>query len=324
MSRRIRVRSRRLSFRRLGGFRSFVVLRREVVGDGVGDFFLEAGDRLAGLFRRRNQDVIGMPPVLVDVNFGTDTGLLQVSDVGHGFIVERLDIADKGIAGRQAAVVLAAGGRRVAGDEVRTVRVPEVALPGFVVPFRVPVFGVVVSGGRRVPVVQHRIKRHMESDVDFFPVPREHAQGGCHTAAGAFSSDHDLVRAHAQFLRVVPQPEQGGVAVVQGCRIGIALGQTVFRRDQHHAEFFHKGQRAGEKDNFGGAGLVAAAVDPQDAGNLFLALVLRREDQQADRVNAQFDFVVPDFKLVLFLLFILANFYGFSRYSKTYSYPCSC
>lgn len=55
------------------------MLRGEVVGDGVGDFFLEAGDRRAGLLRHGDQDVIGMPPVVIDIHLGANAGFLHCS-----------------------------------------------------------------------------------------------------------------------------------------------------------------------------------------------------------------------------------------------------
>ena len=249
------------------------MLRGEVVGDGVGDFFLEAGDRRAGLLRHGDQDVIGMPPVVIDIHLGANAGFLQVADVGHGLIIEGFD---KRIAGRQVAVIRAAGGSGVAGDEVRAVCIPQVAFPGLVILLCIPVLCVIVPGGGRIPVVQHRIERHMEGDIDFLPVPGKQAEGHRHATAGAFPADHDLVRTHAQFLRMVPQPEQGGMAVVQGGRIWMTLGEAVIRSDEHHAELHHKRQGTGQEDIAGMAGLITAAMNPQDAGNLFFALVQRR------------------------------------------------
>ena len=73
----------------------------------------------------------------------------------------------------------------------------------------------IIPRGRRVPVVQHGIERHLVGDVYFPAIPGQHTECCRHSPACTLTSDHDLIGADAELLRMLLQIQQGCVAVVQ-------------------------------------------------------------------------------------------------------------
>ena len=200
-------------------------------------------------------------------------GFAQILAVGDGLAVEGFRLADEGVAGGQAAVVGLAGGRGVGRYPAGSVQDAEVLLPAVVVALGVPDLVVVVARGFGVAVVEHGVEGHLVGDADFAAVAGEDAERRGQAAARAFAADEDLVGADAELVGVLDHPFQRGVAVFDGGRVGVFVGEPVARRHDHGPVFAH--EFFGPSDPFCHGfhpGDVAAAVDPEDSG----AELLRR------------------------------------------------
>ena len=77
---------------------------------GVTVSFLEPGSRLPDDLFRGEEHVVGVEPVVIDVDVGLDAGLLQSTDIFDRLGIKRFDVADEGIAGRKAGIVRLPGG----------------------------------------------------------------------------------------------------------------------------------------------------------------------------------------------------------------------
>ena len=167
------------------------------------------------------------------------------------------------------------------GGKVRSVCPTQIEIPGKAVPACVPDLAVVVAGTFRVPVVQHRVERHLERYVDLSRVPRADADGGAKPASGTFTSYHDLIVPHAQRARIFLQIAQRGVTIVRRSRIGGAESQPITRRHHHRAVVFDQIDCPRHMHHLLHPGDVTAAVNPEDACRLLCA-VLWRENQCGD------------------------------------------
>ena len=207
-------------------------------------------------------------------------GFAEVFAVGDGLAVEGFSLADEGVAGGQAAVVGLAGRRRVGRHPARAVQDAEVLLPAEVVALGVPDLVVVVARGFGVAVVEHGVEGHLVGDADFAAVAGQDAERCGQSAARAFAADEDLVGADAEFVGVFDHPFQRGVAVFDGGRVGVFVGEPVARRHDHRPVFAH--ELFGPAEPFGHRfrpGDVAAAVDPQDSGAELVTLLFGRQDE---------------------------------------------
>ena len=182
-----------------------------------------------------------MEPAGINVQLRFHSRFLQMADIVCCLAVKWLDVPHEGVAGRQAAVIRPSGGGSVTGDKVRPPGLPQIALPGLMIPFRIPVGGMIVHRGGSVPVVQHGIQGHLKGDVHFPPVMGQHAQGGGHAAPGALAPHHELIRPEADLLCVFFHIEERSVAVLQSGGIGVLFGKTIIRGDQNRPEFHHQG-----------------------------------------------------------------------------------
>ena len=171
---------------------------------------------------------------------GVDSRLLQMPDIIQCLAVEGFNVPDIGIARRKSPVVFAAGRCGIDRDKICPIGAAQISLPCLPIALCVPVTGVIIPRGRRVPVVQHGIERHLVGDVYFPAIPGQHTECCRHSPACTLTSDHDLIGADTQFLRMLLQPEQGGVTVLQGSGIGMVLGQPVVGSNQHSAELDHQ------------------------------------------------------------------------------------
>ena len=119
-------------------------LRGEIMPGSVQVVFFKAFDRFPHIFFCGEKQIVRVEPVRIDVAGGFDSCLLKTADIIDGFLLERFDIPDIGIAGRKTAEVLAPGRRGVVGNQVRAVHVAKVTFPRFVVSPGVPVRSVIV------------------------------------------------------------------------------------------------------------------------------------------------------------------------------------
>src|SRR3954462_4997819 len=98
--------------------------------------------------------------------------------------------------------------------DVPAAEAAEVKVPCGVVRGAVPHRGVVVPGGRRGPIVDHRVQRHLEGDGNLATIASQQAEGGGKTTPGALAADDELVVGHAELGGVVTQPDERVMAVV--------------------------------------------------------------------------------------------------------------
>ena len=195
------------------------------------------------------------------VQVGFHSCCAQILHKALRLTVKGLRVADEGVTGRQVPVIGLPGGRGV-GTELLPVLPREVFGPGAMIFRRVPDRRVIVARGGRVAVVEHRIERHLKGDVHLAAVTREHAQRRRQSAAGAFAAHHDLIAAHAELLRVLLEPQQRRVAVIQRGGVGRLAGEAVFRSDDDGMKIPHQIRRPREKRHFRHTAPVSAAVDP--------------------------------------------------------------
>src|SRR6185437_11854912 len=93
-----------------------------------------------------------------------------------------------------------------------------------------------VAGGGLVPVVDHRVDRHLELDRGTAAVTGQHHGGDGEPAARAAAVDGQPVRVEAELGRVGGHPEQSGVAVLDRRRVRVLRGQPVLHGDDHRAD----------------------------------------------------------------------------------------
>ena len=192
-------------------------------------------------------------------------GFAEVFAVGDGLAPEGLARADEGVARGQPPVVGLAGRRRVGRHPGRAIQHPEVFLPAEVVQLGVPDFVVVIGGRRRIPVVQHRIQRHLVRDLHLLAVPGQDAERRGQSASRALPADEDLVGPDPELGSVFDHPDQRRVAVLDGRRVGVLVRQPVPRRHDHRPILLD--QFLGPSDPLGHRlhpGDIPAAVQPQD------------------------------------------------------------
>ena len=233
----------------------------------IEEVLFEAVCREAGLRQVGLVDVECVVEALEHVVGHFHACLAEILAVGHGLAVEGFALADEGVAGGQAAVVGLAGRCRIGRHPPRSVEDAEVLLPAEVVALGVPDFVVVVAGRLRIAVVQHGIERHLVRDLDLPAVPRQDAERRGQPAARALAADEDLVGADAEFVGVFDHPLQCGVAVFDGGRVWVFVGEPVPRRHDHRAVFLD--QLLGPPDPLGHGfhpGDIPPAVQPQDPG----------------------------------------------------------
>ena len=228
----------------------------------------EAFDGGAGGGVEGKVDVEGVEEAVKGVAGGGDAGEAEVAEVVDGLGVEGVAGADEGVGGREAFEVGFPGRGGVFGDVRSAVQFAEVAAPAEVVEAGVPDDVVVVAGAGGVAVVDHRVKGHLEGDVDLSPVPGQQAESGGEAASGALAAHKDLVAADAERLSVVHHIAEGRVALLEGDGITVSRRKAVLGAHDHGAEFLDEAARPAEQmGHRGHAGDIASAVDPEDAGN---------------------------------------------------------
>ena len=142
--------------------------------NGILHLTLKPGYSLTYNLLCREKEVIGVKPARINIDLGTDSGLLQMTHIIDCLTVERLYIPHEGITGRQTMIVIASGGSSIARDQVSPVGYAQIAFPRLPIALAVPVRRVIIRGRRRVPVIKHGIQRHLEGDVHLSPVARQH------------------------------------------------------------------------------------------------------------------------------------------------------
>src|SRR6266851_772413 len=203
-------------------------------GQGAAEGFEAAGpDQLGerGFRREHLGRVVGAG---VDVQLGGDPGSHEPGGEGDVLVTEHVDGADVDEGRRQAGQVLRAGRSGV----LVGLAVAQVPLPGLDVARPVPQadVGDLVTGRGLVPVVDHRVDRHLEADGRAAAVAGEHRHGDGEAAPGAAAVDGETVWVDAEFGGVAGQPYQAGVAVLGRRGIGVLRGQAVLDGDDHRID----------------------------------------------------------------------------------------
>ena len=90
--------------------------------------------------------------------------------------------------------------------------------------------------GVLVPVVDHRVDRHLEADRRAAAVPGEQRKGDRQAAPGAAAVDGQAVRVEAEVGGVARHPHQAGVAVFDRRRIRVLRGQAVLHGHDHRVD----------------------------------------------------------------------------------------
>ena len=194
---------------------------------------LEAVGREARLRQVGLVDVERVEEAFEHVVGAFHAGFPEVFAVGDGLAPEGLARADEGVAGGQSAVVGLAGRRRVGRDPGGAIQDAEVFLPAEVVELGVPDFVVVVAGRFGVAVVEHRVQRHLIRDLDLPAVPGQDAERRGQSASRALPADEDLVGPDPELVGMLDHPFERGVAVFDGGRVGVFVGEPVPRRHHH-------------------------------------------------------------------------------------------
>ena len=166
------------------------------------------------------------------------------------------------------------------------------------VPARVPDPAVVLAGGFRVAVVEHRVERHLKCHINLARVPRTDADGGAQPSACAFTAHHDLVGTDAQRGGVFLQVQKRRIAIVHRRRIGRLQRQTVSRRKHDHAEALHQPNGTGHMHHFLHPDRISAAMQPQNAGGI-VCRSAQREQQRRDTPVRRRDANRPDKNLTV-------------------------
>lgn len=136
---------------------------------------------------------------MVNIQLGVDIVVLQFMYVAHGFCKKRLTIARKRVGWRQAGEISASCGSGIERYMV-LVDFPKIHFPGKMVFPCIPDFAVVIPGCFCIPVIQHRIQRHLKSDLHIPGISRFHTYSDTQPAAGTFSANHELIRSETKRL----------------------------------------------------------------------------------------------------------------------------
>ena len=95
--------------------------------------------------------------------------------------------------------------------------------------------------GVLVPVVDHRVDRHLEADRRAAAVAGEHRGGDGKAASRAAAVDGEAVRVKAELGGVARHPQQAGVAILDLRRMGVLGRQAVFDGDHHRVDVLADG-----------------------------------------------------------------------------------
>ena len=153
--------------------------------------------------------------------------LAQASSVVQALLIEQVQRPDTDPRRRQARQILPDEPARPLG--IRSVEVPP---PGQLIVAFGPheALGAVAVGAGAV--VEHRVDQHLERELDVVAIVGPLSHRGREMSTGTGPADRDAVRVDP---RLVGQPQQRRIAVLDRDRIGVLGRQPVFHRGHRDA-----------------------------------------------------------------------------------------
>ncbi len=169
------------------------------------------------------------------VQLGVDPGGPQGARERHGLVAEHLGAAAVDVRAGEPGQVLGARGCRVRGDVVGTTALAEVGAPAEVHRLAVgDADAVDLPGGHGVvAVVEHRGDEDLREHLGPAPVTSEQDRPRRQAPARALPGHHDARRVDAELVGVLRDPDESGVAVLDGGRVGVLRGEAVVHADEH-------------------------------------------------------------------------------------------
>ena len=184
----------------------------------------------------REQRVEAVGHARVDVQLGRHAGVTEPHRVIDVLIGEPVDGAHRDQRGGQTGQIRRPGGRGIGGHLGAALGSAEVRAPPVVVRARRPDGVDPLARRGDLAVIDHRVDEQLERHADLRPIVGQEGQAGGEPRPGAGTADAEAGPVHAQVGRVVAEPAQPAVAVVERSGIGRFGRQPVLHRRAGTAE----------------------------------------------------------------------------------------